>query len=62
MYYFYGKINRGHADCLLYGGSPYLGESVMGGSTVQDFLKFQTSKIHKHNYYTSKSVNIGITL
>ena len=34
MYYFYGKINQGHVVCLLCGGGPYLGESVMGGSTV----------------------------
>ena len=34
MYYFYGKINWGHIVCPLYGGSQYLGESVMGGSTV----------------------------
>ena len=37
MYYFYGKINRGHVVCQLYGGSPYLRESVMGGSTVLPF-------------------------
>ena len=36
MYYFYGKINQGRAACLLYGGGPYLGESVTGGSTVFD--------------------------
>ena len=40
MYYFYGKINWGHADYPLYGGSQYLRESVMGGFTVQNFLKF----------------------
>ena len=34
MYHFYGKINRGRIVCPLYGDSPYLGESVMGGSTV----------------------------
>ena len=34
MYYFYGKINQGHIVCPLYGGGPYLGESIMGGSTV----------------------------
>ena len=34
MYYFYGKINWGHVICPLYGGGPYLGESVMGGFTV----------------------------
>ena len=33
MYYFYGKMNQGHVDCLLYGGGPYLGESAMEGST-----------------------------
>ena len=31
MYYFYDKIILGHVVCLLYGGCPYLGESVMGG-------------------------------
>ena len=36
MYYFYGKINWGHIVCPLCGGSPYLGESVMGGSTAVD--------------------------
>ena len=34
MYYFYGKVNRGHVACPLYGGCPYLGVSIMGGSTV----------------------------
>ena len=34
MYYFYGRVNRGHIACPLYGGCPYLGLSVMGGSTV----------------------------
>ena len=34
MYYFYGKINRGQVVCPLHGGGLYLGESVMGGSTV----------------------------
>ena len=34
MYYFYGKINREHVDCPSYGGCPYVGEFVMGGSTV----------------------------
>ena len=34
---FYGEINRGGGGgivCPLHGGSPYLGESVMGGSTI----------------------------
>ena len=30
MYYFYDKINQGDIVCLLYGGSLYLGESIMG--------------------------------
>ena len=34
MYYFYGKINWGHVVCPLYEGGLYLGESVIGGSTV----------------------------
>ena len=34
MYYFYGKVNRGHVVCPLYRGGPYLGESVMEDSTV----------------------------
>ena len=34
MYYFYVKINRGNVVRQLYGGGPYPGESVMGGSTV----------------------------
>ena len=31
---FYGKINQGHVVRPLYGGGPYLRESVMGDSTV----------------------------
>ena len=34
MYYFYGKVSQRHVVCPLYGGIPYLGESIMGGSTV----------------------------
>ena len=34
MHYIYGKINRGHIVCPLYGGGLYLRESVMGGSTL----------------------------
>ena len=34
MYYFYDKINWGRIVYLLYGGGPYLRESVMGGSIV----------------------------
>ena len=34
MYCFYGRVNRGHVACPLYRGCPYLGVSVMGGSTV----------------------------
>ena len=34
IYYFYGKVDRGYVVCLLYRGSPYLGESIMEGSTV----------------------------
>ena len=34
MYYFYGKVNRGHVVCPLYRGGLYLRESVVGGSTV----------------------------
>ena len=36
MYYFFGKVILGHMVCLLHGGCPYLGESVMGGSTVNE--------------------------
>ena len=35
MYYFYGKSNRGHGICPLYGGCPPLGESVIRGFTVE---------------------------
>ena len=35
MYYFNGKVNRGHVVCPLYRGGLYLGESDMGGTTVQ---------------------------
>ena len=38
--HYYGKINWGHTVCPLYGGGPYLGESVMGGSTVTYFLTY----------------------
>ena len=34
MHYFYSKVNRGHVDCPMYRGGPYLGEYVMGGSTL----------------------------
>ena len=34
MHYFYGKVNQGVSCCPLYGGSPYLGKSVMRGFTV----------------------------
>ena len=34
MYYLYGKLNRGHGICPLYGGCPLLGESVIRGFTV----------------------------
>ena len=34
MYYLYGKINRGHGICPLYGGCPLLGESAIRGFTV----------------------------
>ena len=34
----YGKVNWGHIVCPLYGGSLYLRESVMGGSTVYLFV------------------------
>ena len=40
MYYFYGKINWGHVVCPLYGGDPYLRESVMKGSTVNCSIKY----------------------
>ena len=38
MYYFYGKINWGYIVCLLCGGGPYLGESIIGGSTVDTIV------------------------
>ena len=33
-HYFYGKFNWGHVVSPLYGDGLYLGQSVMGGSTV----------------------------
>ena len=45
MYYFCGKVNQGHVFCQFYRGSPYLRESVMGGSTV-----LLTVTRIKHNY------------
>ena len=41
--YSYDEVNQGHLVCPLYGGSPYLGGSIMGGSTVQQpLLKLET--------------------
>ena len=37
MYYLYGKINRGHSICPLYGGRPLFGESAIRGFTVFPF-------------------------
>ena len=54
MYYFYGKINRGHVVCQLYGGGPYLGESFMGGSTVLLFC----SNFCRYVILTSLSLSI----
>ena len=54
MYYFYGKFNRGHVVCQLYGGSPYLGESVMGGSSVLPFC----SNFYRHVIPISLSLSI----
>ena len=34
MYYLYGKINRGHRICPLYGGCPLFGGSAIRGFTV----------------------------
>ena len=34
MYYLYGKINRGHRICPLYGGCPLFGGSAFRGFTV----------------------------
>ena len=34
MYYLYGRINQGHKICLLYGGCPLFGESVIRGFTL----------------------------
>ena len=55
MYYFYGKVNRGHVVCPLYRGGLYLRESVTGGSTVfsipyddSQTVKYQISKKMKY--------------
>ena len=45
MYYFYGKINWGHIVCPLYGGGPYLRESIMGGSPVITITETVTSML-----------------
>ena len=34
IHYLYGRIDRCHGVCPLYGGCPHLGGSVNGGSTV----------------------------
>ena len=39
MYCFCGEINWGHVVRPLYGGGPYLRESVVGGSTVLFFCR-----------------------
>ena len=46
MYYFYGKVNRGHVVCPLYIGGPYLRESIMGGSTVLVMLVGRAKQFH----------------
>ena len=48
MYYFYGKVVRGHVVCPLYGGCLYLRGYVMGGSTV--FSKADTVRLAKLSY------------
>ena len=47
------KVNQGHIVCLLYADGPYLGESVMGGSTVNTrrFALYQVIlHVHKSIY------------
>ena len=47
MYYLYGKINRGHGICPLYGGCPHFGESVIRGFTVVETkIKYFITVIH----------------
>ena len=51
MHYFYGKVNWGRVVCPLYGGSPYLGESVMGGSIVYTHTHTLThTPTHSHTH------------
>ena len=57
MYYFYGKINQGHVVYQLYGGGPYLRESVMGGSTV---LPFCSSFFNFCRHVTPTSLSLSI--
>ena len=45
MYYYDGKISRRHIVCPLYVGGLYLGESVMGGSTVSTFKRSENVAI-----------------
>ena len=40
MYYLYGKINRGHRICPLYGGCPLFGGSTIRGFTVYPVLVY----------------------
>ena len=46
MYYLYGKINRGHAICPLYGGCPLFGESAIRGFTVRTFSSIVCNLFH----------------
>ena len=46
MYYLYGKINRGHGICPLYGGCPLLGESAIRGFTV--YLRMLSERADTH--------------
>ena len=42
MYYFNGKLNRGHMVCPLYRGCLYLGESLIKDFTV--YLQYITNQ------------------
>ena len=50
MYYLYGKINRGHRICPLYGDCPLFGGSAIRGFTVQIMLIFSVYLYLYNNY------------
>ena len=59
MYYLYGKINRGHGICPLYGGCPLLGESAIRGFTVIHEIYTYTTMKDKQDAFHQISISLG---